>query len=151
MHNQSIAFSLLLSSGFCVLTSVSKQRFGSRRSQVQILSSRLASRNGPSARTSKGFLFVVTRLTSLRVRFKDIEIRISRFRGIFERDHDSDAFCVQLNRSSATPRFCSDGSFSCVSECSTDSTSRFSSAVLSRKTDSSIAPARNASSSSSCV
>jgi hypothetical protein len=99
-------------------------------------------RNGPSARMSKGFLFVATRLTSLRVRFKDSELRISRRKGIFERDQNSAAFWLQSNKASAVSATFPAGSLRLVTSCSTVSTSRFSSVVLPRNTLSSTDPER---------
>src|SRR6188472_2007264 len=69
--------------------------FGTKRSQVQILSPRLFSKSGRSAKTSNGFLFVVTRLTSLKVRFKQTESRISRRIALFEPRQISAARCDQ--------------------------------------------------------
>jgi hypothetical protein len=58
------------------LTTIS---FGTKRSQVQILSPRLFLEISPSAKTSKGFLIAGTRLASSRRQFKKTISRIRRF------------------------------------------------------------------------
>jgi hypothetical protein len=76
-----------------------------KRAQVQILSPRLFFKSSPSARTSKGFLFVVTRFRSPSWRFKQTEFKISRRLAVFEPRHVSAAVCVQSKSDSAnSPR-----------------------------------------------
>jgi hypothetical protein len=54
---------------------------------------------------SNGFLFVVTKDTSLKLRFKQTESRISRRRSLFEPRQISAAFCDQSKiASAASPR-----------------------------------------------
>jgi hypothetical protein len=59
----------------------------------------------PSARTSKGFLFVATRFRWPEVRFKQPASRICRLTVLFERSQQSAASCVQSKRETAiSPR-----------------------------------------------
>lgn len=65
---------------------------------VQIQLPRLFLEMSPSAKTSKGFLFVVTRFTWSKVPFKQTASRISRRIGLFDPRHVSAAFWLHSDR-----------------------------------------------------
>ena len=73
-------------------SSVITRLLGCKRSWVQIPAPRPSFKLSPSTKMSKGFLFVVYRFTSPKVRFKQIESRMSRRIALFEPRHVSAAF-----------------------------------------------------------